>query len=62
MSPENFEDELLEDEEEKEAALTAAMAAAPVPFVESGENGGVPDFPMAAPVSIKIVNLKIISV
>lgn len=62
MSPGYIEeDELLEDEEEREAALTAALAAAPaaapVPFEEGGD---VPDFPMAAPVSIKTVNIKII--
>lgn len=65
MSPGYIEeDELLEDEEEREAALTAALAAAPaaapVPFEEGGEHPDVPDFPMAAPVSIKTVNIKII--
>lgn len=59
MSPEYVEeDELLEDEEEKEAALAAARAAAPVPYEEGVEHPDTPDFPVAAPVSIKTVNIK----
>lgn len=64
------EDELLEDEEEKEAVLAAAMAAAPaaalalapaaapVPCEEGEEHPDIPDLPAAAPVSIKTVNIK----